>query len=204
MMRQGKGFLVLAGAAALAACASPDPKRFTLAATDGASLPAAGTVMEIHHVDVPDYLDRPEIVRRSGDYRVMLVQNERWSEPFGAMVQQTLREDLGRRLAGAVVLTDASALSAATTVTVELDISQLDADAGGQAVLDAQFSVIGPAPSEGTAPTLTKHLRLTADAGKDSSSYAAALSTLTGELADAIAAAASELRQDQSAQDIHS
>ena len=99
------------GCVGLAGCASPDPKLYTLAAVDPAVAPAAralpAPVVELHRVDIPGYADRPEIVRSAADFRVHLASNERWSEPFGDLVQSVLTADLQRRLAGAVVYSDA-------------------------------------------------------------------------------------------------
>jgi uncharacterized lipoprotein YmbA len=180
-----RGLLLLS----LSACASPDPKLYTLIPTDPATAFAApAVVLELHRVDIPGYADRPEIVRSAADYRVHLATNERWSEPFGDLLQRVLTADLSRRLPGAVVYSDAGAISAPPTSIVAVNLSRIDADAADQVVLDAQFSIRAP---DTELPPTTRTLHLTAPiAGPATTDYAAALSTVTGQLADAIAAAA--------------
>ncbi len=175
---------------ALAGCASPDPKLYTLAPTDPAGVPGAAAlpapVVELHRVDIPGYADRPEIVRSAANFRVHLAHNERWSEPLGDLVQSVLTADLQRRLPGAVVYSDTGAIQAPATRIVAVEIARLEADGAGQVVLEAQFSVTGA--QEG-GPAVTRSVRLTAPITSDGTAdYAAALSTALGELADAIVA----------------
>jgi uncharacterized lipoprotein YmbA len=171
----------------LSACSSPDPNLYTLAPTTPVTTPPAITAplaLELHRVGIPGTLDRPEIVRSAADYRVHLASNDRWSEPFGDLLQRVLTEDLTRRLPGATVFSATGQLSQAATRVAEVEISRLDADGAGQVVLDAQYVVRGPDDTD-TAPSHSVHL--TAPTGGDTADYAAAISTVTGDLADAIA-----------------
>ena len=171
---------------ALAGCASPDPRLYTLAATDAPPLPAAGRVVELRRVTIPGYLDRPEIVRSAADYRVRLASNERWSEPLGDVLQRVLTQDLTHRLSGGTVYSDTGGISAKATAIVEVDLDRLDTDGAGLAVLDAQFSLA--APDDSSRP-LTRRVHIEAPVSSPTTSdYAAALSTLAGRLADAIVA----------------
>jgi uncharacterized lipoprotein YmbA len=47
-------------------------------------------------VSLPDYLDRPEIVTRTGDYGVRLGELDKWAEPLEPMFLRLLAERLRR------------------------------------------------------------------------------------------------------------
>jgi uncharacterized lipoprotein YmbA len=176
---------------ALAGCASPDPELYTLIPIDPAAPPAPratpAPVVELHRATIPGYADRPELVRSAADFRVHLASNERWSEPFGDLVQSVLTQDLQRRLPGAVVYSDAGALSLPATRIVAVNIGRLESDGAGQVVLEAQFSVAG---ADDGATAVTQTVRLTVPLETPTTTgYAAALSQAVARLADAIAGA---------------
>ncbi|MGO4340030.1 membrane integrity-associated transporter subunit PqiC, partial [Labrys sp. KB_33_2] len=90
----------------LAACASPEAKIYTLASQGGQRVAGRPVSVSIETVDVAKYLDRPQLVRRSGDVQLGVSEFERWGEPMGSMVQRVLAENLRRRLpAGSLVTT---------------------------------------------------------------------------------------------------
>jgi uncharacterized lipoprotein YmbA len=96
----------------LAGCASPEPAYFTLAARPGAPQPGGLRLVELRRIGLAGYLDRPEIVRTSADYRLHLGAGERWGEPLGALVARVLAEDLNTRLPGTSVFTASGSISA--------------------------------------------------------------------------------------------
>lgn len=175
--------------AALAGCASPDPTYYTLAEVPGAtsSVPDAVHSIELRRPGIAGYLDRAEIVRSSAGYRLDVVSNERWGEPFGDMLGRVLAQDLAQRLPGVAVFTEAGALSADADLLVELDVQRFDVDADGNATLLAQIAL-----SHGRthANLRTRALRLTTPAPHGTTGQAQAMSTALGQLADQIAALA--------------
>lgn len=125
--------------ALLAACASPDAKIYTLAAQGGQRVTGRPVSLSIETVDVAKYLDRPQLVRRSGDVQLGVSEFERWGEPLGSMVQRVLAEDLRRRLPAGSLVTTSQTVSGKESATLELSVSRFDTNAEGVVLLQAQW-----------------------------------------------------------------
>ena len=175
--------IVLLGLAATA-CSSPEPAYFTLAAVPGRAQPGGPRLIELRRPGLAGYLDRPEIVRSGGDYRLRLAGGERWGEPFGDLVGRILAEDLSQRLPGSSVFTAAGSISAQPDASVELDIQRFDADASGTVTLLAQAAVSRARRSNAAAQVI----RLTRQpTGASTAELVAAMSAALGALADTVA-----------------
>jgi uncharacterized protein len=170
--------------ALLAACSSPTPDLYTLAALPGPLAHLAARGIEVRRISVPGYLDRPEIVRSSAAYRLRVSDNERWGEPFGGMLDRVFTEDLVQRLPDTAVFAEAGAISTAPDLTLEVDVERFDADSGGALVLLAQVAVRrGDAARAAEARTL----RLTATpASASTRDHVAAMSRALADLADQV------------------
>jgi uncharacterized lipoprotein YmbA len=173
-------------AGALWGCSSPNPDFFTLAAVPG---PRAGTAiksLELRRIGLAGYLDRPEIVRATAQYRLHVADNERWGEPLGRMVERILTEDLVERLPGTAVFAESGAISTQPDEVLEIDIQRFDADADGTLVLLAQVAV---RHEQGSSPAAARTIRLTATPATTSTAdLVAAMSGELGQFADTIAA----------------
>ncbi len=169
---------------ALGACSSPEPAYYTLAAVPGTPRGGAPGTIELRRPGIAGYLDRPEIVRSGGDYRLRVAAGERWGEPFGDLFGRVLAEDLNQRLTGTSVFTAAGAISAQADAALELDVQRFDLDAGGDVVLLAQIAV----SRTRRGPATTRVFRLTQrPAGPSTAELVAAMSMALGALADAAA-----------------
>ncbi|HEY3910279.1 MAG TPA: PqiC family protein [Stellaceae bacterium] len=174
----------LALAAGLAACSSPDPTLYTLAAAPGAVYRGGPRVVLLQPVAIARYLERSQVVRSSEDYRLAVMENDWWGEPLGAMLNRVLVEELGQRLPGSTVIADNGAVSAEPDATVELNIQRLDEDAAGNVVLQAQAAV----RFAGQSRPVLRSFRLTVPPrGTGVSGEVAAISAAVGRLADGIA-----------------
>ncbi|MEJ1979286.1 MAG: PqiC family protein [Acetobacteraceae bacterium] len=170
---------------AAARCASPDPAMYTLRAVPGAAQGGGPVAVKVARPGLAGYLDRSEIVRDSTANRLLLRGGERWGEPLGDMIGRVLAEDLAQRLPGTSVFTEAGAISADASATVELDVQRFDLDATGVVVLLAQVAV---QQGRGHDPALTRSLRLTTQPTADGTpELVTAMSALVGQLADAVA-----------------
>ena len=176
---------VLLGLAALAGCASPEPAYYTLAAVPGQVSGGGPKLAELRRIGLAGYLDRPEIVRNSADYRLRIPGGERWGEPLGDLVGRILVEDLNMRLPGTSIFTSTGSISAVADATIELDLQRFDVDPSGQVAVLAQVAV---SRRRGRANTSTQTVRLTVTpAGETTTDLVAALSRALGMLADRIA-----------------
>lgn len=178
--------VVLLLVALLAACASPNPDLYTLAALPGPVARLAIRGVEVRRISLAGYLDRPEIVHSSGAYRLRLAQNERWGEPLGGMLDRVFAEDLVERLPETAVFSEAGAISTTPDLVLEVDVQRFDAETAGVVVLLAQVAV---RPGDARRPAEARTLRLTAPlAGAATRDQVAAMSRALADLADQVVA----------------
>jgi uncharacterized lipoprotein YmbA len=183
--------LIVAGALplALSGCASsPTPDLYTLAAQPGTVVPTRRLSLELRRVGLAGYLDRPEIVHGTIDYRLRVNDGDRWGEPLGGMLDRVLTEDLVQRLPQAAVFAESGAISTHPDTVLEIDIQRLDADGQGMLVLLSQVAV----RPDGQAATASTIRTTTPIAAATTRAQVAAMSTAIAGLADRIAAIVAE------------
>ncbi len=139
---------VLLLCAMLAACAASEPSRFytlTPQPPDRAE-PAAGAPsrqaplnVALSPVQVPRYLDRPQLVTRTHANTLELAEFDKWSEPLSDMIGRVLAEDLSRRLAGARVFLLPVRQAVPIERIVDIQVMRFDADATGLVTLHARW-----------------------------------------------------------------
>lgn len=104
------------------------------------------TVVAVGPVTVPDYLNRPQIVTRTGPTGVHLDEFERWAGSFEQDVSRVLAENLSVLLSPDNVtvvrwIRETSSFSAGYRVVV--DVNRFDGDPGKSVLLAARWSVRG-------------------------------------------------------------
>jgi uncharacterized lipoprotein YmbA len=193
--------LVLAALAGLAACSTTAPPRFyTLSSTrqvanaspgpETGGRQAAVPTLLVGAIEIPQTLDRPQLVRRSGINKIDVAEYDRWAEPLDAMMRQTLAEDLAALLPKSRVL--ASNLPAVPIdQTLVVQIARFEADNAGMVTLDAQWFVLA---ERDPAPRLSRRAIIAEPAASGESEAVAAamsraLASFAGEVANALAAA---------------
>jgi len=166
---------VLAAAALMAACASPEPTLHTLsvrpAATDAGRFERA---FRLAGVRVPDRLDKPQIVLRTSDSEVQALEQQRWASPFGS----ELRDALSAQLAGALSAVDVGGGVVPAGVPlyrITADMPSYDARPGQSVAALVAWRVTRDAATPGTpgtsapAPALACQTTLTAPVAADAS-----------------------------------
>lgn len=181
MRRRGFSLLLLAGA--LAGCASSQARYYRLAAVPGAVRGGDGKRIGVRNVGVPGDLDQNNLIRPGDAYQLNAYANDLWAAPLASMLQTVMVRNLSQRLPGDTVLQDGGAIGAAPDVYVELQVLRFVPDATGVVTLQAQI---------GTRPASDQTFKLqdfsaTAPGGDTPEGLAAAMSTLWGQLADAVA-----------------
>jgi uncharacterized lipoprotein YmbA len=140
---------VLAAGVTLAGCADGQPTRFyTLAALSdapGEAVPAVPSdlTVGVGPVTLPPYLDRPQLVTRAGDNRMVLADFDSWVEPLQGMFARVLAENLTVLLETDDVLLLPQNRPVDLDYQVEVDVTRFDVDASGNAALDARWWVFG-------------------------------------------------------------
>lgn len=196
--------LCLVALLALGACGTTAPSRFyTLSSVPperALAGPALGGALDgsdqrlstvlVGTIDMPQTLDRPQFVRRSGANTIELAELDRWAEPLDGMIRRSLADDLAARLPKVRVLT-----SVLPTVPIDrtlmLEIDRFEADAAGTVKLNAQWFVFTDGVS---APRVSRRSTIEERAdGNDTKAIVVAMSTALAALSDEIAGALSGL-----------
>lgn len=184
--------LVLAGAGCLGS--SPASRYYTLSTLsphDGQGGGGSGPALRVRvaPVTLPEGVDRPQLVRRTGENTVVVEEYDRWVEPLDALLRSTLVQDLGALVPTAQVLGDAvPGLAAERTVVVA--VNRLDMSS--QLVMDTVWFVL---PAGKDQPESTQRTRLVESAGAGQPADIAqalgrAMERLSREIAPALASPA--------------
>ena len=175
----------------LAGCGVTPPAKFyilTPVEEIGTAAPGApGPALGIGPVSFPAYLDRPEIVQRSGDNQLHLAGSHRWGEPLKTTFSRTLAENLSIMLPTERVTLYPWPRSAGIDYQVSVDVTRFDADAGGTVVLAASWELSRSA--DGTVLSRQKANYTEAAGGPDYPAIVAAQSRALERLSRDIAAA---------------
>lgn len=126
---------------AIAACTPAAPARlYTLAPANGVPAePGRGAVLGLGPVELPAYLDRPEIVTRAGPHEVALGEADRWAEPLQPMFQRLLAERLRATTGSREVIILPARGESDPRHAVAVLVDRFDADESGRVVLDASW-----------------------------------------------------------------
>jgi len=144
---------VAALALLLTGCAVSDSTRYYMLvplATDGAAPAAtagatAPVVIGIGPVVIPSYLDRSQIVTRTGPDRVEISAFHRWAEPLDEAIASTLASDVAA-LAPAdrvVAFPWRGAMARSLDYQVLVVVLRFDGAPGSDVMLDARWRILG-------------------------------------------------------------
>jgi uncharacterized lipoprotein YmbA len=101
-----------------------------------------GASVAIVQVNLPELVDRPQLVVRSASHRVQLSENDRWAEPLRRQVPRLLARDLGVALnSGRVVALGVEAREYDVDFKVIVDVQHLELVSGQRVELDAVWRV---------------------------------------------------------------
>ncbi len=175
-----------AGLVALGGCGSATTRYYTLSDVDAPALAPAATasaLIGIGPVKLPDYVDRPQIVVRTGENAVEQAAFDQWGGSLDDMVPAVLVDDLAARLPGDHFVAFPQSGDLAFDYRVPVRITRFDVTTSGDAVVDARWQVRDPS---GVVVVRETAARATVE-GTDYTSRVAALSRALGTLADEIA-----------------
>jgi len=142
---------VTLGASILVGCigGKSQPSRFyvlsRLPSETGKQVAAAeqGLTIGVGPVSLPPYLDRPEIVTRSGGNEIHLSEFDRWAEPLRQNFIRVLAENLS-----ILIPTDRTAVfpwerSIPVNYQVVVEVTRFEGNADGNSLLMARWSIFG-------------------------------------------------------------
>jgi uncharacterized lipoprotein YmbA len=180
----------------LAGCATPPSKFYILSsvATDTTAQPALlETAIGVGPVELPKYLDRPQIAVRSGANELFYNETHRWAEVLQDNVTSVLAQNLALLVPTDKVSVFPWGRSTAIDYQVVAEISRFDADASGIVVLSAYWKLYREESREVIAQKKTVITEPAGDASYANivAAQSRALAALSREITAAIRAASS-------------
>lgn len=147
-MRTLRAFVCFALALPLAAGCSflkahPDPTRYFVLTTEEPRQPAqaAPLVLGVEHVELPEYLLRPELVTRTASNQLAISDYDRWGEPLKEGFARTLERDLESELGAGHVVAAPFDPTGRPTVTLDLEVRRFERTGTTVAVLEARWTI---------------------------------------------------------------
>lgn len=137
----------------LAACGgtSPNAKFYSLSSvtapeSTGTAIAKESSVIAIGPLRIPEYLDRPQIITRSGPNELYYSEFQRWGGSLENELRRVLSQDIGMLLGtGYSVINWPSSGEGTVPILyrVIVDILQFEGVSGNQVVLKSQWAIIG-------------------------------------------------------------
>lgn len=195
----GAAGLCVGGALLLLGClgGSPRPELYRLAPSGGAAAPVASLPevgIFVGTIGLPDYLDRDEIVTREGVHRLEAGSAQRWGGALDDDVQRFVADDLGTLLGTARVAAYPVQPRFPVDWRVLVEVRAFEGEPGGRVRLHARWTLA--AGDDGRAVAVRESVieQDAASGGYEGyvAAQSAALGVLTREIAERIAALASE------------
>ena len=165
-----------------------DPTRFFVLSPavppDGAAVAEPALVVAVGPVRLPDYLLRPELVRRAGPNQLEPSRVDRWAEPLDRALLRVLCLDLAALLPHSSIVPFPVAPSDKPALQVELELTAFEGDRAGHVRLEGRMYLRDLAHGSRVA----REFRLErAAANGETPELVATLSSMLSELAAVIA-----------------
>ncbi len=150
LLARRRSLLSLVALLAVAGCSGNAPSRFYSlsslpgpAGPPGAANPAAGPTVAVGPVQLPEYLNRPQIVRRTAPNEFQLGEFHQWAGPLEEDVSRVLAENLSLLLPTERVVPFSWRTAYPIDYRVQVLVVRFEADAAGEVNLVAHWSVVG-------------------------------------------------------------
>jgi uncharacterized lipoprotein YmbA len=129
----------------LTGCATTPASRFyvlsPVTGDTGAQSAESAPAIGVGPVELPDYLDRPQIAVRSGPYELRYNETQRWAEDLRDNVTTVLAQNLSRLVPTNQVVRFPWGRLTRVDFQVVAEISRFDADESGTVVLSANWKL---------------------------------------------------------------
>jgi uncharacterized protein len=126
---------------------SPKSSFYTLSAAAPLESGRAATppvYIAVDAVTIPELVDRPQFVLRTGATQVKIDEFARWADPLGAQISRVLAADLAQAVPGALVSGYPQRLDSAQTYHVWVDVQSFESTPGEMASVVVLWSVRPP------------------------------------------------------------
>ncbi len=161
---------------------SPPSQFYMLKTLPAEPLSQAKLNIGIQEVQVPEYINRPQIVTTQNAVEYNISEFNRWSSPLSGIVQRTLASDMAYLLPKSFIK-PSSVISDNYTYTISLEINRFDGEFGKDAKLEVWWYILNRA---GTI-LYRGQSNLSQPTGTNYEELVSAQSRLLAELAEQIA-----------------
>jgi len=178
----------------LAGCgSSPTVYFYTLSAESaagaGSNMASSQLRISVGPISIPEVVDRPQMVVRSGPNQVELVEEHRWAESLNSEVPRVIAENLSRLLSTDQVWAYPQHVKGAVDYKVSVDIQRFDSMTGQSVAIEALWS-IKRVSQEGDESKVGRSNVQQPVSGQGyealAEAHSRALAAICGEIADAI------------------
>lgn len=145
--------------------------------------------VEITSLRLPRYLERPQIVTRTGQNRVERAEFHQWGGSLRKNMIRVLARNLSQLLATPHIAVSPHRLPAPPGFRIELAVMQFERDSDGQVRLSAQWRLSRGKDRKPLATQITELKTPVVEGEEDFENTVAAMSTLFGELSRIVAEA---------------
>lgn len=151
-----------------------------------AKIQSPSTVI-VREISLPHYLDRPQIVTRSGTHRLHFAEFAHWGGNLREDLTRALAGNLARRLSSSAVLPAPTFSSARPDLTLDVELLRFEAADDGLVHLAARWRTV--AGAAGSSDGTVREVVLSRPRPGDSvdAALVGVMSELLGDLAGAIA-----------------
>jgi uncharacterized protein len=148
-------------------------------------LAAQDELLGVLPVRVPDYLDRPQIVTRTGENTLDLNEFHRWAEPLRGNITSILIKNLSHLLQTDRIINASRHHGLPVRFQVGVDVLRFDGELGGEVILSGRWGIFSDDRKEAL---IVKSFLLREQTNSDTyADYVAALSRTIAELSRVIA-----------------
>lgn len=187
---------VVLAAVMLAGCGtSPTVHFYTLSssatpamadAAPAAADPSVGPSIGLASITLPDVVDRPQFVLRTGPNQVVIVDEHRWAEPLKSEIPRVIAENLSRILGVKQVWSYPQTGAESAEVRVYVNIQRFESVPGETALIDASWTVRRGTSAPATGRSLAKEAANGSGYDSLAAAHSRALATISREIAKAI------------------
>lgn len=151
------GFLILtcvAIAQLVAGCvgSSPATSYYAFTSSDFVNDTDGDLIISVGPFELPDYLNRPQIVIRDQGTRLTVLKSDRWAEPLAEAVARRINRDLNSHLSSAVVYQFPSVTDLSPDYRIRGRIYNFEANTDGTVVMRVRWGVLDRESNFALAP----------------------------------------------------
>lgn len=178
----------------LVGCGSSPPVHFYTLSVEsptgtGSDMASRQLRISVGPISIPEVIDRPQMVVRSGPNQVNLVEEHRWAESLNSEIPRVIAENLSRLLSTDQVWAYPQHAKGAVDYKVSVDIQRFDSTPGQSVLIEALWS-IKRVSQEGDESKVGRSNVQQPVSGQGyealAEAHSRALAAICGEIADAI------------------